>query len=195
MVISLDQFFGIFGGQTEQPLKSSLVNSQDLGILMALIKTFRCRRIIEFGVGTGANAKIILDRFDWIEAYVGIDVPPNTITTLPLQQAEIPEDAGHLARENPRFEGWIREGGSLRIDPGYLIGFDFAFIDGDHSPEAVRHDTKVASAAVTRGVICWHDYGREAVYGPKVVIDEINTAEGDRICLVEPTTMCFRIQS
>ena len=193
MVISLNQFFGIFGGGTELPPKSSFLNQQDLGILLSLIKAFRSRRIIEFGVGTGANAKVILDQCNWIETYVGIDVPPGTIPTLTFQQPEVPEDAGHLAREDERFELWVRECGSLSIEAGQLVGFDFAFIDGDHSQEAVKHDTMLARAAINRGVICWHDYGRQAASGPKIVIDEINRAEGNHICLVEPTTMCFKI--
>lgn len=195
MIIGLHQFFAIFGGQPEQPPKTSLIGPEDLGILLSLIRTFRSRRIVEFGVGTGANAQAILHSCDWIEKYVGIDVPPDAVPTLPFQKAEVPRDAGSLARGDRRFELCVQRGGSQSIQPGRLVGFDFAFIDGDHSAPAVRHDTMLARAAIGRGVICWHDYKRQLLYGPKIVIDELNTSQGDHICLVQPTSMCFRIFS
>jgi predicted O-methyltransferase YrrM len=193
MIIGLSQFFAIFGGQPEEPPKTSLIGPDDLGILLSLIRTFRCRRVIEFGVGTGANAQAILGGCDWIETYLGIDVPPDAIPTLAFQRVEVPKDAGWLARGDRRFELWVQRGGSQGIQPGRLVGFDFAFIDGDHSAAAVRHDTTLARAAINRGVICWHDYRRQLPDGPRVVIDELNASDGDHICLVEPTSMCFRI--
>jgi len=160
---------------------------------MSLVAVFQSKRIIEFGAGTGANAKAILDRYAWIEQYTAIDVPPGTATTLPYQGREVPNVAGHHAEGDPRFDLRLSERGSFDLQPGSLQDYEFAFIDGDHSPEGVRHDTAIAKAAIRYGVICWHDYGRSPARVTEV-IDDMNRREGNHICRVTSTSMCFEIR-
>jgi predicted O-methyltransferase YrrM len=149
MTISLDQFYCIFGGQPVPTLKSSYISWDDLGIIEALLKAFRCRRIVEIGAGTGANAKLLLAACPWIEKYVGIDVPPGTVPALAYQRFEVPQECGHLALHDDRYEAWVSPKGSVDVEPARLAGFDFVFVDGDHSLEGVLYDTMLARAVVS----------------------------------------------
>ena len=109
---------------------------------------------------------------------------------LEYQAREVPLHAGSLAGGDPRFEVLISPRGTLDLAPADLAPLDFAFIDGDHSPVAVRHDTWLARGSGAH-VIVWHDYDNPPAIGPAMVIDELNRAEGDPICLISGTTICF----
>jgi predicted O-methyltransferase YrrM len=124
--------------------------------LIALFKN--ATRIVEFGINEGYTAKLLLDNIPSIESYVGIDVPAYHKTRLETQASEVPQDAGHVVRDDPRVRIIVRAGGSEAVTAREIGPCDAAFIDGDHSPIAVAHDTKLALACIRRGIIVWHDY-------------------------------------
>ena len=70
---------------------------------------------------------------------------------------------------------------------------DMIFIDGDHRYEAVKRDSAIARKALrnNRGVLVWHDYADGL--GVVRYIDECNIADGQKICLVEKTSICFEV--
>jgi predicted GH43/DUF377 family glycosyl hydrolase/predicted O-methyltransferase YrrM len=195
MVMEQELFFSIFKGPRRVRRQlSGRVSEVEMAALIALIRSFRCKRLAEFGVGSGANAATILQSCPEVESYVGVDVPPGTIPSLEYQAREVPGRAGHLASADPRFKLIIRERGTLQTSVQDLGPLDFVFIDGDHGVEAVRHDTVLARSAVTSGIICWHDYDNSPAVGPKVVIDDLNATEGSHICLLKGTTLCFEVR-
>jgi predicted O-methyltransferase YrrM len=192
--ISTTLFFQIFnGGPWPHHVFGSFVTPLELGAMLSLIKAFRLKRIVEFGVGRGANARLFLDQCSWIKTYIGVDVFPGTRTSLPQQQHEVPDKAGDLVNDE-RFSLIIRRRGTLDISASDLGDNDFVFIDGDHSLAAVKHDTALARRIVKRGVICWHDYGHNPPLGPSSVIDRINRKEGDHICRLGDSWLCFEIR-
>lgn len=195
MLIRHDTFFSIFGRPKVHPgPPAGLITDTELAAMIALLRTFHCTRVAEFGVGTGATALRILQSCPALQSYVGLDVPPGTVPSLAYQAEEVPSDAAHFALGDPRFKLIVRSGGTLQTSAKELAPLDFVFIDGDHSVEGVQNDTDLARRAMTNGVICWHDYDNAPAIGPKTVIDQLNATEGDHICLIEGTKLCFEIR-
>ena len=194
MIISQDSFFSIFEHPKELPGSPGLITDIELAAIIALLRTFSCSRVAEFGIGSGASTLRFLESCPAIQSYIGVDVPPGTVPSLKYQAEEVPDNAGHFALGDPRFKLIVRSGGTCRMRAEELAPLDFVFIDGDHSVEGVQHDTGLARRAMTNGVICWHDYDNSPAIGPKIVIDQLNAIEGDQICLIEGTDLCFEIR-
>lgn len=128
-------------------------------ILIGLMNLIQAETVIEIGVQRGQCARLLLDHVSSISAYWGIDVQAGYKTTLPSQQPEVPERPGELVLNDPRFHLILMPQGSTSIEVGTLPRSDAIIIDGDHSTEAVRHDTLLAEASVRKGgLILWHDY-------------------------------------
>lgn len=190
-VIHRRLFEKLFRVEQSRPPTRFMANG-DLDLLMALVLAFAPRRMAEFGVGTGEVAKCILDECCFIEGYLGVDVPPGTVPHLAYQREEVPTDAGLKARSDPRFHLLLRPRGTLDLRACEVGPQDFVFIDGDHSREAVDHDTRLARA-VGAHIVVWHDYNNGAAIGPGLVIDELNQREGDHIVQIEGSSICFEI--
>jgi predicted O-methyltransferase YrrM len=194
-VIRQDLFFQIFGGGPVAENPSRFLGPVDLGAIVALITKLQYRRVAEFGVGSGANAALLLRDIPSIDKYIGVDVPPGTIPSLAYQASEVPATPGEFALADPRFCLLIRNQGTREVSREDLGVLDFVFIDGDHSPEGVRHDTNLARQTVRPGgAVCWHDYNNAPAIGPQIVIDEINFYEGNHICQIEGTSFCFELR-
>jgi hypothetical protein len=115
--IDQDLFFAIFNGPRSVKRKwRGMVTRVELAALVALVRSFRCRRLAEFGVGNGANAAAILAACHDPESYVGVDVPPGSMPSLAYQSREVPAQAGQFALHEPRFKLLIREGGTLQLN-------------------------------------------------------------------------------
>jgi predicted O-methyltransferase YrrM len=69
--------------------------------------------------------------------------------------------------------------------------FDFIFIDGSHSYEYTRSDTKYALAHVRRGgTILWHDYGKKSWPGVTKVVDDLYTG-GQKVRRIPRTSFAI----
>jgi predicted O-methyltransferase YrrM len=164
----------------------------ELETLIALVHSVeQPRHIIEFGVNVGRTAKAIMENVPGIEHYTGIDVPLDYVPALAIQNDNAVPNPGEMVLSDPRFHLIIRPRGSLDLTVTDLAPCDAAFIDGDHSREAVMHDSFLARALVRPGgIIVWHDYHELGTVDVKAVLDEMHLA-GDAIWHVDTTWMAF----
>lgn len=192
-VLSKDTFFKLFGSGAFIAEKPHYTSFDDVKALIALSRTFYPKTVIEIGIQRGETAKCILDNSPWIEKYIGIDVIPSYQTTLPVQRGEVPQIAGECVQDDPRVEIIVKPNGTRDLVSTDLPAADLIFIDGDHSKAGVALDTLLARQVIRKGgIICWHDYGNHQVPGVTEVIDALNMNEGDHICLIEGTMICFQ---
>jgi hypothetical protein len=77
---------------------------RDRQVLVALCRTLRPRRVVEFGVQRGLTAACLLAACPAIESYIGVDVLPGFAPPLAGQAPEVPGrgQAGELAAGDPR---------------------------------------------------------------------------------------------
>jgi len=166
---------------------SNYLNANETAILVALVKRTRPRVMIEFGCNTGMTARRVLDQVPSLEKYIGIDVPSYYTPMLDCQRSEVPALPGCFAND-ARF--YLHVSASQMLGVADLEVCDAAFIDGDHSRNAVLHDSRLARRLVRRGgVIVWHDYGNPAVEVTEV-IDQLSS-EGWPISAVENSWIAF----
>jgi predicted O-methyltransferase YrrM len=198
--INRDLFFRLFGSGSAPGSRGEMyANIYDREVLLALVRTVRPATVVEFGVNRGLTARLILSQCPWVKRYVGVDAAPGFVPELPGQLPEVPKagEAGCLVAGDPRFRLALFAGGTSFIDPVVAAlpkKADFVYIDGDHSVSGVRRETALARAIVRPGgVIAWHDYGNRTV-GVSTAIDELNRAEGDRICHVEGSWVAFEVR-
>jgi len=137
---------------------NAYLNPTETGLVVKLAASVAPRVMIEFGVQAGRTAKAVLDHIPELETYIGVDVPFTHRTTLPAQQTEVPERAGQFALQDKRFYLLICRDGSQQLSPDDLEPCDAVFIDGDHSEDAVLHDSYLARELIRPGgIIIWHD--------------------------------------
>jgi hypothetical protein len=130
------------------------------------IYTHKPKWMLEIGTNRGYTSRVLADEFPdllIVTCDPGDQVP---IEERPENQRDeyITQDLiGKFVKDCPRVtvlkeafhkHDWRRDG---------LFKFDFIFIDGDHSYDAVLRDTRLALTMLNRpGVIMWHDYGNVA---------------------------------
>jgi predicted O-methyltransferase YrrM len=166
---------------------SGYLNANETAILVALVKAARPRVMIEFGCNTGMTARRVLDHVPSLERYIGIDVPSYYTPLLDCQRSEVPALPGCFA-EDARF--YLHVSASQLLGVADLEICDAVFIDGDHSRNAVLHDSRLARRLVRRGgVIVWHDYTNPAVEVTGVI--EQLVGEGWPINCVENSWIAF----
>lgn len=153
---------------------------------MALVRFVKPEVMVEIGVNKGKTAAAVLAEMPGIKRYVGIDVPYGSQMILSQQNKEVPVKAGEYALSDPRFEVILTRPGTVPELPQA----DFIYIDGDHSMSGVLRDTRAALKAIrANGCVVWHDYADDL--GIKKVIDRLNEQGGDRIALIQNTTLCY----
>jgi hypothetical protein len=128
----------------------------ELGALARLLKGRK--RVMEIGCQNGRTARVLLNSVPGIEQYIGVDIPPGSITAHARQRGEVPRQPGELAADDPRFSLLVRPRGSLAVEPYEVRWLDAVFIDGDHSTNGVERDTYLALASLKPGgLVIWHD--------------------------------------
>ena len=129
----------------------------DLAFLKALARRFRGCRYLEIGTLRG-------------ESVANVAAVAKECVSISLSDEEIlergwggrfVENNGLFLRNTPNVKRIGHD--SLTFDFSSLGKFDMVFVDGDHSYEAVRHDTQSAFSVLRdeNSVIVWHDYGVE----------------------------------
>jgi predicted O-methyltransferase YrrM len=156
--------------KTRPPMKgrfNQYLGVPETAILIELVRSVTPKVMIEFGCNLGITARNILDNVPSIEKYIGIDVPFDHIPTLDCQRSEVPREAGIYANDD-RFKLLSRP--SREIRPDQLEWADAIFIDGDHSYDAVVHESRLAWDLIRPGgIIIWHDYNNPTVDVTKVL--------------------------
>jgi predicted O-methyltransferase YrrM len=171
-------------------LHNPYLGAEETAILVALVASVQPRMMFEFGVQSGRTAKTLLDRIPTLQRYVGIDVPHTHMPTLPSQRSEVPAEPGLYAAADERFYVLIHPRGSQAWTADELGPCDAVFIDGDHSIDAVLHDSNLARAIVRNGgIIIWHDYGNASVQVTEA-LDQL-CCEGWPIKHVENTWLAY----
>jgi predicted O-methyltransferase YrrM len=64
--------------------------------------------------------------------------------------------------------------------------FDFVFIDGDHSYAAIKHDFETYGNMVCRGIVAFHDIGKNEVSGGYQFWNEIKNNYFHKEILLDP---------
>jgi predicted O-methyltransferase YrrM len=128
-------------------------------VLIALVSSVLPKNVLEFGVNVGRTAQMLLEYCPTIERYEGVDVPMGYVTEKAVQRKEVPEIAGELVLDDPRFKLILRPTGSHELTAQDLSPCDAVFIDGDHSRKGVMNDSALAFELIRPGgIVIWHDY-------------------------------------
>lgn len=171
-------------------LSRRFANPGELEILVALLRPVAPAVVIEVGVNEGRTAKCLLRELPSISRYWGIDIPRNCRPTLAVQRREVPYSAGHLALDDPRFRLLLARRGTLDLVGTDLPMANAAFIDGDHSADAVARDSRIVLDRIAPGgIVVWHDYNE--IVGVKPVLDRLAAEEGMDIRHVAGTWLAY----
>jgi len=174
--------FQMLVGFPKTPYVFGSMTKEEMNTIMGLCYAWKPKVFAEIGIDVGKTSKGILDNAPWIERYIGVDVNP---------------DAGSFVRGCSRFNFYLLGLGKT-LDPKDIQEADMVFIDADHSYDHVKQDTEIAREAMgdKPAIIVWHDYNfPEIGEGVTRYIDECNTRDGDRICHVIGTHVCFEVMN
>lgn len=133
-------------------------NHVELPYVVATAAALGARDVFEFGTFHGRTTY-----------HLAHALPEARVTTLDLPREENPHSfadrVGEIYRDTPEADR-IRE---LRIDARVFDpaeeagGYDFIWVDGDHSYEGVRNDTEKALELLRPGgTIMWHDFSPDS---------------------------------
>jgi len=172
-------------------LPPQYLNPGELEIIVALIRsTAKQDVVVEIGLAEGRTAKTILRELPQVQHYIGVDTDPGYRTKLTGQWTERASIPGRLAMDDLRFDRWLLPRGSFDLTLDDFPPVDAVFIDGDHSSEAVRHDSDLAREIVNSGgIIIWHDASNQSVEVRRVL--EHDRQHGHDIQQVEGTWLAF----
>lgn len=144
-------------------LTKRFLNTGELEVLVALCKSVGGPStnitFVEFGCHDGRTAKCLVREDKRITRYIGVEVGQDWKPAKAAQRGELPPVPGKLMLEDHIFKLIVKPRGSLDLKVEDLPQASVVFIDGDHSRNAVDHDTFLATAVIdTPGIIIWHDY-------------------------------------
>lgn len=168
------------------------MNPGELEILCVLVRSVNPKRVVEFGCNVGRTAKVLLRETPNIESYIGVDVNPGYDFTCKVQQHEVPQNPGYLAKDDPRFSLLLSDRGTFDFGPKDLGPADVVFIDGDHSLAAVEHDSNLARDIIRPGgMIIWHDYHTLETVDVRRYLESLVALTGLDIKYVQGTWLAF----
>jgi predicted O-methyltransferase YrrM len=151
------------------------VSPRELRTICKLIRHFKPANLFEIGTFEGHTTAHMAANAPKTSRIFTLDLPAREIdhTALRIKTSDstfiLKEQSG---REFVSDEGLANKitqlyGDSANFDfTDYDNKMDFVFVDGSHSYEYAKNDTKVALKLLrnTKGIIIWHDYGwREVV--------------------------------
>ena len=130
----------------------------DLALLRGLASQSRIRNYFEIGSWRGESLAAVLP---CIDAATSLDLGTEDMQQLGWDE-QVRRQMGVLVQASEKIT-WLR-GDSMQFDfQQHAQQYDLVFIDGNHTYEYVRHDTKSVYRDLThpRSVIVWHDYAHD----------------------------------
>jgi len=169
-----------------------IMSAIDSDILFTLFNHFNPKIVVEFGVRTGKTARELLNRFDSVEKYIGVDLL-NLDTVPEWQRSETlnTNDVAKHVKHNEKFTLILSNNGTFDLKPNQLGNIDLLFIDSGHCYDTVWNDSKLAKKCVKAGVVIWHDY-MNGIEDYDKGLREISEELFD-IVWVKGTTVCFSV--
>lgn len=175
----------------------------DLVALCLLARILKPQRILEIGTATGYSTLHLALNAPADAIVFTLDLPPAGGTSVALRTTWM--DDAHI-RPSVRGHQLLFRGSEVESRIVTLFGdsatFDFSpyhgsidlfFIDGAHSYEYVRNDTRRALDCVRPGgVIAWHDFGRAGVNGVSRHLREL-AAAGRKIHAIPGGSLAFLV--
>lgn len=175
-------------------LSKQYMNPGELEKLISLMRVHSPRTVMEIGINSGRTAKALLTYVPSIQKYIGVDVNKGYQFSKEVQSAEVPEVPGEVALAFPQLELRVSDNGSFDINmKDDLPELDAVFIDGDHSYDAVFHDTVLARENVRKGgIIIWHDYHDLGTVDVRDFLHD-QVKEGRKIVHIDGTWLAYEI--
>jgi len=132
------------------------------------------RSLVEIGVYHGVNTRLLCESADPSAVVYAVD--PFFTGKLGVSFNRMIAHS-HVARAYRGRCVWIRDVSPTAASPGYIpseTSFDFVFIDGDHSYEAVRLDWETWTPRLTiGGIVALHDSRGGLGAGSEVFTNEV----------------------
>lgn len=175
------------------PVKGLFLQEVEVRSLIHLLDG--CESVMEIGCQNGRTARVLLNSVLSLKRYIGVDIPPGSVTASSVQRGEVPLRAGEFALGDERFHLMVRPRGSFAIEPYEIIDggrLDAVFIDGDHSRNGVERDTALAlSVLKPGGLVIWHDDHDRSDVDVSAVLDEFNRLQRWDIHRIEGTWIAY----
>jgi precorrin-6B methylase 2 len=144
-----------------------------------LILSFACtnrEKFLEIGTYLGASSSAIALAFPNAEVHT-MDLPnPETSAWNPLNRNKTGEAHRNLGLTDKIIQHWKSSAEMTNLG----LNFDLIFIDGDHSPDAVKRDLDLAFKILNpNGAVVCHDYTDESngTERPVWTVDIYNVVE------------------
>lgn len=161
------------------PVNIGSITLVDQVVLLSLLELTQPKKIIEIGTFLGFTTSLLAMNYNKAEIFT-IDLPRKKNNSWKFKKEEIFKNDSHndnylRNKQNKEGEIYINrlskkkrkninliKQDSRKLDFKKVFGnSEFIFIDGGHSKEIIKADTKNARSIVKNGVIIWHDYGSE----------------------------------
>ena len=179
-ILELGQSLGIAPSYSAQlpPIGMGSITLVDQVALVLISKLVQPKRCIEIGTFKGFSTRLLLDNTSDDCEICSIDLPNSETKLINATNEEMArasdEYNDNYLRKIQELEGQphLRDISSSQAQRLRLIKADsttldfttefgnaeFIFIDGGHSTEIIRSDTKNALDIITKGAIVWHDF-------------------------------------
>jgi predicted O-methyltransferase YrrM len=182
------------------------ISAEEACQLCAIVKCLKAKKVLEIGTFDGNTTLAMATNLNGDGQVVTVDLPPDFDKEKQAGSMKFtdgflnltPRDQLGRQTRDHEFSSRIRQvyGDSAVLDWSKLGGpFDLIFIDGSHTYEYVRSDSRNALRQLADGgAIVWHDYGMIA--DVSVAVDEFaREAAGIKSYALEGTRLAIGLKS
>lgn len=142
------------------------LTERDMRVALALFNRHKPRNVLDFGCNWGNTAALVLANCPFVELWLGVDLRPELFP----KRGIVPQEAGHLARHDPRFRLILTD---ETVDDlqrqlcGLGLTFDAILMDANHEEAPTRRDTEACEPfAASPCLWLWHDYNVDSRQQP-----------------------------
>lgn len=193
------------------PLHTANISSDPLErhpnyLIGLLAGAVRPRNALEIGTGSGKSTFSIAAQLQEDGSLITVDAPLEWHDPSSYMDDATLTETSNFTRAY-RIPDWdssplvekitaIREDSRSLDYSRFDFQFDFVFIDGSHSEEAVRQDTEQVIPYLADGaVLLWHDYGSSKLsHGVTAYLHEFSARSRWPVHVIEYTTLAIQIR-